>query len=177
MSEELFKDVKGYEGLYQISNLGRVKSLPRNGTINAERILKSTINNSGYNTVILAKQNKCQTHFVHRLVAEAFIPNPDNLSQVNHKDENKLNNDASNLEWCTPSYNVNYGTRNDKASKPVQCIETGIIYKSAVEAEKKTGSCSRHIAHVCKGKRKTTNGYHWKYAEKERENDVHRRNI
>lgn len=172
MTEE-WTDIKGYEGLYQISNCGRVKSLPRNGTINAERILKSAINRGGYNTVILVKQGKYRTHFVHRLVAQAFIPNPDELPQINHKDENKLNNKVENLEWCTSKYNVNYGTRNERASKPVQCIETGVIYKSAIEAEKKTGSCSRHIAHVCKGKRKTTNGYHWKYVEKECDNNVH----
>ena len=112
-------------------------------------------------------------HFVHRLVAEAFIPNSSNLLEVNHKDENKLNNNVDNLEWCTHIYNSNYGTRgkrisnthlnNPQQSKAVQCIETGIIYPSTHEAARQLGGHYSLIARCCRGEREKTCGYHWKY--------------
>lgn len=127
--EEVWKDVVGYEGLYQVSNLGRVKSLSRlvdkgkYGTIyTKERILKNQKVNVNYLFVILSKDGKHKNMTVHRLMAKAFLPNPDNLSDVNHKDENPSNNfiyinkdgsvdyEKSNLEWCTHKYNCNYGT-------------------------------------------------------------------
>lgn len=158
---EEWKDIKGYEEKYQISNLGRVKSLNYNNTKKSKLLHQSLINN--YYSVCLWKQGKGKQHRIHRLVAEAFIENPDNLSEVNHKDEDKLNNEVSNLEWCDSKYNCNYGTRNKKLSRPVQCIETGIIYPSILEAGKQTGINPTHLDDVARGKRKTAGGYHWRY--------------
>lgn len=117
---EIWKDIEGYEGFYQISNWGRVKSLKRKGN-SKERILTASNNNTKkYWRVQLSKNDKIKHFAVHRLVALAFIPNPQNLSQVNHKDENKDNNNASNLEWVTAKQNTNYGTRNKRASKKMK---------------------------------------------------------
>lgn len=116
--KEIWRDIKDYEGLYQISNFGRVKSLPRNGTISTERILKPLLTGRGYYKVTLSKHNKAKYPSIHRLVAEAFILNPDNLPQINHKDGNKTNNKVGNLEWCTSLENVKHsiytGLRSDK---------------------------------------------------------------
>lgn len=113
--EEIWKDIKGFEGLYQVSNKGNVKSLKRiivrknsSNLSVRERILKTRPNHKGYDLVHLSKHSKEKVFAVHRLVAETFIPNPCNLPQVNHKDENKKNNCVDNLEWCTNKYNVNY---------------------------------------------------------------------
>lgn len=120
---EIWKDIEGYEGLYQVSNLGRVKSLERRVASKCgsyrrvrERILKIVVS-AGYGQVILCKP-KNQTRFlVHRLVAKAFVPNPDGLKIVNHKDENPLNCNSENLEWCTYKYNSNYGTCPERVGK------------------------------------------------------------
>lgn len=108
-----WRDVKDYEGLYIVSNSGLVKSLITN------RILKPR-NSGDYDRVLLFKNKHTKECFIHKLVAEVFIPNPDNLPQVNHKDENKTNNCVDNLEWCTPSYNVNYGTCQERKSKKLK---------------------------------------------------------
>ena len=114
---EIWRDIEGYEGLYQVSNWGRVKSLKKKGN-SKERILTASNNNTKkYWRVQLSKNDKIKHFAVHRLVALAFIPNPQNLPQVNHKDENKDNNNVLNLEWCTVKQNTNYGTRNKRASK------------------------------------------------------------
>lgn len=113
MDREEWKDIKGYEGIYQISNMGRVKSLS-NGKYKKEKIRKYRKDKDGYLQLNLHKNNVMTTFKVHRLVAEAFIPNPHNLPQVNHKDEDKTNNRVDNLEWCTVEYNNNYGTRNKR---------------------------------------------------------------
>ncbi len=125
--EEIWRDIAGYEGLYQVSNLGRVKSLERttkrfNGFKVCEykdgnKILKQSKNYKGYLFVGLCKNGKEKKYKVHRLVAEAFIDNPNNLPQVNHKNENKECNISNNLEWCTNKYNCNYGTRNERIYK------------------------------------------------------------
>lgn len=168
-----WKPIKDYEGLYEISNTGEVKSL----NLKKGRILKQHIQRS-YLYVGLSKQCKTKLHLVHRLVAKTFIPNPLHLPEVNHKDENKLNNNVDNLEWCTHKYNVNYGTGNKRRSKTkinntynvksVQCIETGIIYTSTREAERQTGIDNSQISAVCNHKKnyKTAGGYHWKYIER-----------
>jgi hypothetical protein len=172
---EIWKDIEGYEGKYQVSSCGRVKSLNYNKT-GREQILEPIKFSNGYLLVCLYKNGKGKYKLIHRLVAEAFIPNPKNLPYVNHKDENKENNRVDNLEWCEQKYNLNYGTRNERISKkllnredlskPVLCVETGIVYSSAMEAERQTGADNGHIIACCKGKKyKTTKGYHWQYAD------------
>lgn len=161
---EIWKDIKGYKGLYQVSNLGRVKSF----YFKKEKILKLRFTGRYYQA-ILTKNGKQKSYLIHRLVAIHFIPNPKNLPTVNHKDENKANNNVDNLEWCTQMYNIHYGTglqrRIATQYKPVLCIEKDIIYPSQIEAGRQLGICHRHINDCCKGRRNTTGGYHWKYAK------------
>lgn len=107
---EIWKDIKGYEGRYQVSNYGNVKSLNHNRTVK-EQLLKQNIDKHSYHKIHLWLYGKPKWFLIHRLVAEAFIPNPDNLPCINHKDENKHNNHVDNLEWCTYEYNNEYGTR------------------------------------------------------------------
>lgn len=173
--EEIWKDIEGYEGLYQVSNMGRVRSLTRN------IILKNQIARSGYKRIQLYKNNKGYKHFqIHRLVANAFIPNPDNLPQVNHKDENKANNRVDNLEWCDSKYNINYGTgkkrrglsnTNGKCSKPVlQYTLEGIFikeWKSTMDVERNLGFAHTHISECCRGEQAYGYGYLWKYKNEE----------
>lgn len=175
--KEIWKDIEGYEGLYQVSNFGRVRRFYKNGKV---RILKPLSNKKGYLRVNLRKDNLLKTLSIHRLVAQAFLPNPNNLSQVNHKDEDKTNNNVSNLEWCDAKYNLNYGSRNEKASiklknhqklsKVVIQIDKNTnvvinIFPSIREAERQTGFSNAHIQKCCKGKYKTTGGYKWEYKE------------
>lgn len=162
--EELWKEIKGYEGLYQVSSWGRVRSNYRGG-----RILKSGKNADGYLLVVLCKNGKHTSYRVHRLVAQAFIPNPHNKPEVNHIDENKGNNYIENLEWVTSKENLNHGTRNTRMvtskSKPIICLDTNIEYISATECARKTGLSQGNITQVLKGKRKTCGGYTFKYKE------------
>ena len=116
---EIWKDIEGYEGLYQISSLGRVKSLGRKGKGCSleDKILKPMVNKDGYHLVNLKDTNHIAKWFtVHRLVALHFIPNPDDYKEINHKDETKGNNIVTNLEWCTRDYNVSYGTVRERQS-------------------------------------------------------------
>ena len=157
MNEE-WRDIEGYEGLYQVSNLGRVKSLNYNHT-KSEKILKSSIEGRGYKTVTLYKNGIQKTYKIHKLVAQHFIPNPDNLMCINHKDENKLNNNVENLEWCTTRYNNIYGTRIKRAakskSKKVKCITTNEKFNSIKEASEKYNIYNGDIVNCCKKKRKS----------------------
>ena len=117
MIEEIWKPVVGYEGLYEVSSYGRVRSLDRYDSRNRflkGRILRLNDDGKGYLRVQLSSNGKAKMYSVHRLVAIAFLPNPDNLPEVNHRDEDKINNSVENLEWCDGKYNVNYGTRNDR---------------------------------------------------------------
>lgn len=127
---EIWKDVKGYEGLYQVSNCGRIKSLPKkraNGTnfyIQKEIIMSQQIKNKRYYGVCLVKDGICKNHLVHRLVAEAFLENPNLYDQVNHKDCNKLNNNVDNLEWCNQQMNLRHAFENGlltKRKRSVNC--------------------------------------------------------
>lgn len=167
---EVWADIKGYEGLYQVSNLGRVKSLPRRGTYSTPHILTPSEDKSGYLLIGLVKNSIRKTKRIHRLVAEAFIDNPDKLAEINHIDENKHNNHVSNLEWCTHQYNINYGSRTEKTQKPVmQFNKAGVLlatYKGLNEIKKalKIKNIS-NISDVCKGKRKSAYGYVWKFRE------------
>lgn len=171
MNKEIWKPVVGYENLYEVSNFGRVKSLPRNSTVKYARILKSHTNRYGYLHVNLYKNNKRKDFLVHRLVAEAFIPNPDNLPVVNHKDENPSNNFSTNLEWCTYEYNINYGTsqqrKSHKLSKPVcqYTLDNELIkiWSSLTECKNKEGFNIGHIYECCRGIRKTHKGFKWSY--------------
>lgn len=137
--DEIWKDIKGYEGLYQVSNLGRVKSLG-NLQNKKEKLLKTNICN-GYYAVYLYKNSKKKICLCHRLVAEAFIPNPKNLPFVNHKDDNKLNNRMDNLEWRTCKYSP--------PTKAVICVETGILYDSLTKASKANNIDLGLLSRVC----------------------------
>lgn len=169
MSEE-WRDVVGYEGLYQVSSEGRIKSLKWN----KERILKPGIDRYGYLLVTLYAGGKRKKLKVHRLVCQAFHDNPDNKPCVNHIDENKTNNAANNLEWCTYEENNNHGTRNARSaetkSKPVaQYALDGELIKiwvSAREAQKQAGFSYKHISNVATGKHKTHKGFIWRYVER-----------
>ena len=119
LPKRVWRDIPGYEGKYQVSNDGKVRSLNYRHT-GKKQILKERVDIGGYAVIGLCKDGKEKKYKVHRLIALAFIPNPNNLPYVNHKDENKTNNHVSNLEWCTAKYNVNYGTRNERHSKKVK---------------------------------------------------------
>ena len=167
---ENWKSIYGYEGLYEVSDQGRVKSLNYNHT-GIEKILKLCNNSHGYLQVNLCKDGHTKRTSVHRLVAEAFILNPNNLKTVNHKDEVKTNNVASNLEWMSQKDNNNYGTRNKRAgeslSKQVQMFdktsELIATFPSTMEAERITGIYQSSISQCCNGKLKSAGGYIWRY--------------
>ena len=197
--KEIWKDVKDYEGLYQVSNLGRVKSLERkswNGYkwfIKKERILKPRPLKAGYLKVSLSKDGIVKDFLIHRLVAIAFIPNPNNLPEVNHKDENKGNNWYCNLEWCDGKYNINYGTaiERSKNNKPNMSGENNPMYgksgkyspnskkivqltldnefirvwDSISEAVRELGFNSSTIAKCCRGIKHKHKGFKWMYYE------------
>lgn len=180
--EECWKPIKGYEGLYEVSNMGRVRSLDRfvKARNNKKRLVRGKMllfgdNGHGYKIVNLSKENITNLCYIHRLVAETFIPNPDNLPQVNHKDENIANNKHSNLEWCTPKYNANYGSRNERnrlekienyGKKVAQYdLEGNFIksYPSLSKVEEENGFCPIAISNCCKGRRQTSYGYKWRF--------------
>lgn len=201
--EEIWKDVIGFEGLYQVSNLGRVKSLPRLISGNRPsyvlrgKILKQQNGSHGnlygkYKHICMRKNGKTYIKEVHRLVADAFIPNPQNLHQINHKDENPANNAVENLEWCDGFYNHNYGTikertkatkeknksdrkglltkiernSNNAPKRVVQKDKQGNVlkvYESSQEAQKETGILSRNIRRCCNGEFVHCGGYKWSF--------------
>lgn len=174
---EIWKDIKGYEGLYQVSNLGRVRSVDRyvkqkEGFYQyiKGRIRKSKLNNGGYMLVSLSKDNKGKTFLIHRLVAQAFIPNSENKPQVNHIDENPCNNCVDNLEWCDAKYNCNYGNHSEKLSKAFKrkvaqytldgiYVKTWNSYKEAgLALNINRGNISNCVNNRCK----SCGGYIWK---------------
>ena len=162
----MFKNIAGFNNQYQINTEGQIEN-------SKDKILSQSISNSGYDRVHLCKDGKAKWYAVHKLVAQTFIPNPLHLPEVNHKDENKLNNNVDNLEWCNSKYNTNYGARNKRISetktnntyntKQVLCVETGVIYPSIMEAQRQTEIFNTAIGKVCKGERKTAGHYHWVY--------------
>ena len=167
--KEIWKDIKDYEGHYQVSNWGRVKSIK----FGKEIILKHYKDGRGYLCVRLYKYNSSIQYKVHRLVAEAFLPNTDNLPQVNHKDEHKDNNIVSNLEWCSNEYNNRYGTRIERTSKPVlQYTLDGEFVKewhSTMECYRKNGFNCSNISKCCRKLEhyKSAYGYIWRYKNEE----------
>ena len=172
--EEIWKDIEGYEGLYQVSNLGRVKSLERlvfysdgRSRVFKEQILKPS-KEYDYLYVILYKNNENKHFRIHRLVANTFIDNPNNYPYINHIDECKSNNNVNNLEWCSPKYNVNYGScikrRVEKQSKQIYCLENDTMYKSISECGRKLHLSIGNISSVLNKRRKQTKGYTFRYA-------------
>lgn len=157
---EIWRDCKGYNGDYQVSNLGRVYSV-KSGIFLSQKVRTT----DGYLTVKLYGNEKSKREYVHRLVALAFIDNPNNLPQVNHKDENPENNNVSNLEWCDSKYNNCYGEHNKKVAKahckPVRCVETGETFESAKAAAEFYKISDSQINAIFRGRCKTAGGYHW----------------
>lgn len=173
MTEEIWKDIRGYEGKYQISNFGNVRCLNYNRTGKAQ-LLKPDKDHLGYMYVVLCKNGKKAHKKIHRLVAEAFLPNPHNLPQVNHKSECKMLNFACCLEWCDRIYNCNYGTRNQRVADALSFSidqfdkEENFIqrWKSMREIERQTGISRRNIVRCARGEKcyKTAGGYKWRFA-------------
>lgn len=182
---EEWRAVAGYEGLYEVSNLGRVRSLGRTimrntrwGTVKPytikPRVLKSLHSQGDYCYVHLFDMDGISTnHKVHRLVAKTFVPNPDNLNEVNHKDEDKDNNRADNLEWVTHIANCNYGTRNERSAansgRQVEQLTRDwhhvAFYQSASAASRTTGIGRKNINECLRLRTQTAGGYRWKYKE------------
>jgi len=171
--KEVWSDIDGYEGLYQISNYGRVKSLKRKTyrenryghtfLNHNEKILKNNTRKDGYVNTTLYKDGKAKSYAIHRLVAQHFVINPNNYKEINHKDENKTNNFAGNLEWCTRTYNNRYS----KSKKVNQYDLKGNYIKtwdSIKEAAEANNAILGNISNCCKEKAKKTAGYIWRYA-------------
>lgn len=163
---EIWKDIKDYEGLYQINNYGIIKSLPKQDGFYylKEKILKP-VNNYGYLRIILTKNKFKKNHFIHKLVAETFIPNPNKYPIVNHIDGNKQNNCVDNLEWCNHKKNTEHAVRNNliKHHKIAQYNKSGDLIKIYDSRYDIKNIDSSSITKVCNGKRKTAGGYIWKY--------------
>ena len=183
---EVWKDIVGYDGLYKVSNKGNVYSVIRKdsrGVKHGGIILKPRYSGNGYLQVDLRNNGKRKTKYIHRLVTEAFIPNPESLPQINHIDEVKDNNNVENLEWCDSMYNNNYGTRLERLSKKLRAtnIKTGevVTFNSRIEAGRK-GYNTSAISKACRGTYKartgklvggdgrTYKGYRWEYYKEEK---------
>lgn len=165
------RDIPGYEKQYAVTEDGQVWSHKRN------KFLTPLPDKDGYLRVHLCNEGKIKTFFIHRLVALTYIPNPEGKPTVNHKDEIKTNNHVSNLEWATVKENTNYGTRTQRANetkvlrncvnarKPVYCVELDKTFPSSNAAAKELDLDQGTISKCCNGKRKSTGGYHWRFAE------------
>lgn len=167
---EVWKDIPGYEGLYQASTHGRIRSLSRNTTNG--KILKQAKDSNGYLLVSLSKNGKVKKARVHQIIASTFLSNPQNMPIINHKSEVKTENQVWNLEWCTYSYNNSYGSHPVSVScansKPVlqYDLQGNLIatHQSTIEIERKFGFDNGNIGKCCNGKYKSAYGYIWKYA-------------
>ena len=159
------RDIPGYEGLYAATSCGKVYSY------RAKKFLKPTKNKDGYLRVGLCKDKKRKWYYIHRLIAEVYLPNPENLLFVNHKDEDKSNNCVNNLEWISHKDNCNFGTRNERIAKAcrkkVICLETNEIFNSVTEAAKSVNIDQSSISNCLAGRYKTSASYHWRYYEDE----------
>ena len=174
MNKEIWRDITGYEGYYQVSSEGRVKSLERKnnyGRTVKERILKPAFDGWGYLVVTLCADGKRKNLMVHRLVCEAFNDNRDEKPEVNHINEIKTDNRACNLEWCTRIENLTHGTRSERSaktlSKPIcqYTLDEKIVktWASLTEVKRGTGFSQGNISQVANGKRKQAYGFIWKY--------------
>lgn len=179
--EEIWKDIEGYDGLYQVSNTGRVRSFIKwkDRISETPRILKQARQKTGYLFVGLSKDSNVKYERIHRLVAKAFLDNPENKPEVNHIDGDKTNNNLFNLEWATRSENGKHSYRMGlnwfsekqyekimERAKPVQQTKNGNVigeYESAADAHRKTGICRQNISKCCSGTLKTAGGYCWRY--------------
>ena len=183
--EEIWKDIKGYEGLYQVSNLGRVRSLDRyvGNYLFKGKIMKENLNSRGYLRLHLSMNNKQKEHKIHKLVAEAFIDNPDKLTEVNHINGIKTDNKVSNLEWCTHKENMlhafynlkhqaivskntrrkNSENRQKKVANYAIKIEKIEVYDSIEQAAENNNICRSSIGKCCQGKQKQAGGFVWKW--------------
>lgn len=172
---EIWKDIQGFEGLYQASTLGNIRSVDRVITQFGHKkhynrrmkgqIIKPKLQNSGYSVVWLSKSGKVSPYTVHRIIANTFIKPIEGSDYVNHIDGNKENNKVSNLEWCTLSENITHSYRDigRKPSKPlsVLCVDTGEIFESIQRAAKDKGITKTSISHVIHGRNKTAGGLKW----------------
>lgn len=164
---EIWADIIGYENLYSVSNLGRIVS----HQWGKHRILRQRTSHKGYLRVNLSKNGQMKTYVVHQLVAKHFLENPQGLTEINHKDENKLNNNVNNLEWCTRKYNVNYGTgiarQRLSLYKPVVQYDEKhpfiASYDSIMRACRETGIDRSSISRCCRKRKGQAGGYKWRY--------------
>jgi len=169
MKKEIWRNIPSYEGIFEISNFGRVKSIARNGTLGG--VLRGTFTELGYHRYLLSANGVKKSFFAHRIVASVFIPNPQKYPFVNHKDENPSNNYVENLEWCDAKYNTNYGNgikrRSESRYKKVyQFDKDGNLIKvwnSGTELSSETGYTHSRICEVANGNRKSAYGYIWSY--------------
>lgn len=164
---EEWRPIEGFGDRYEVSDKGRVRSSYKRAGFNG--ILNQQQHRNGYMKVDLKYRASKKTIDVHRLVAQAFIPNPKNKTDVNHIDGNKANNVVSNLEWCTRKENMAHChtilQRGGRAKRPVKCLETGVIYTSLHEAAAATGACLGPLHCALNGRYRTAGGFHWEYAD------------
>lgn len=176
---EIWKDITNFEGLYQASSIGNIRSLPKKHNLKngynymqKEKILKPYKNKNGYLQITLNKNGKKLKKQIHWLVATTFIDNPNNYKETNHKDENPLNNEVSNLEWCTHKYNCNYGNRNEKIHKSQRMkinqydLDDNFIktWNSQLDIQNELNIPQANISAVIRGLYKQTHGYKWEVA-------------